>query len=99
MAFACAIVYDPNILLLDEPTANLDPASVAKIEEIIKQIRREHGMTIVIATHNIPQVKRIADRVGILLDGELIEVNSKEKIFTNPENTRTSAFINGKIIY
>ncbi len=99
MAFARAIVYDPEILLLDEPTANLDPANVAKIEEIIKRIRSERGTTIVIATHNIPQVRRIADRVGILLNGELIEVNSKEGIFTSPEDARSAAFLKGEMIY
>src|SRR3989304_3517413 len=61
MAFARAIVYDPLLLILDEPTTNLDPANVAKIEEIIRRICNERGTTIVIATHNIPQVKRIAD--------------------------------------
>jgi len=99
MAFARAMVYDPDILLLDEPTSNLDPANVAMIEEIIKLIRRERGTTIVIATHNIYQVKRIADRVGILLNGELIEVNSMERIFEVPEDARTKAFIHGEMIY
>lgn len=98
MAFARAVVYEPEILLLDEPTTNLDPANVAKIEEIIKRIH-ERGTTIVIATHNIPQVRRIAERVGILLNGELIEVNSKEGIFTAPRDARSSSFINGEIIY
>ncbi|MCX9082216.1 MAG: phosphate ABC transporter ATP-binding protein [Candidatus Methanoperedens sp.] len=99
MAFARAIVYDPQILLLDEPTANLDPANVMKIEEIIKRIRNERTTTIVLATHNIPQVRRIADRVGILLNGELIEVNSKEGIFSKPKDARSEAFINGEMIY
>ena len=99
MAFARAIVYDPDILLLDEPTSSLDPANVAMIEEIIKRIRRERGTTIVIATHNIYQVKRIADRVGILLNGELIEVNSIKRIFETPDDARTKAFINGEMIY
>lgn len=99
MAFARAIVYDPDILLLDEPTSNLDPANVAKIEEIIKRIRDERGTTILIATHNIPQVRRIADRVGVLLNGELIEVNSNEGIFTAPEDERSAAFIRGEMIY
>ncbi len=98
MAFARAVVYEPEILLLDEPTTNLDPANVAKIEEVIKRIH-ERGTTIVIATHNIPQVKRIAERVGVLLDGELIEVNSKEGIFTAPKDARSASFINGEIIY
>jgi tungstate transport system ATP-binding protein len=99
MAFARAIVYQPDILLLDEPTANLDPAHVAKIEDIIKQIRSELGTTIIMASHNINQVRRIADRVGILLNQELIEVNTKEQIFTHPNDTRSSAFINGDFIY
>ncbi|MCZ7393531.1 MAG: phosphate ABC transporter ATP-binding protein [Candidatus Methanoperedens sp.] len=99
MAFARAIVYDPEILLLDEPTANLDPSNVAKIEEIIKHIRNDLGTTIVIATHNIPQVKRIADRVGILLNGELIEVNSIEGIFMAPEDERSAAFLKGEMVY
>lgn len=99
MAFARAIVYDPEVLLLDEPTANLDPANVAKIEEIIKRIRDDRGTTIVIATHNIPQVKRIADEVGVLLNGELIEVNRVEGIFTAPKDARSAAFVNGEMIY
>ncbi len=99
MAFARAIVYDPELLLLDEPTASLDPANVAKIEEVIKRIRSERGTTIVIATHNIPQVRRIADRVGILLNGELIEVDSIEGIFTTPRDARSAAFVKGEMIY
>lgn len=99
MAFARAIVYDPEILLLDEPTSNLDPANVARIEEMIMQIRSERKTTIVIATHNMYQVRRIADRVGILLNGELIEVNSRERIFREPEDARTRAFVEGEMIY
>lgn len=99
MAFARAIVYDPEVLLLDEPTANLDPANVAKVEDIIRRIRDELGTTIVIATHNIPQVRRVADRVGILLNGELIEVNSVEGIFNAPEDKRSEAFLKGEMIY
>ena len=99
MAFARAIVYDPEILLLDEPTANLDPANVTKIEELIKSIRNERRTTIVLATHNIPQVRRIADRVGILLNGELIEVNSKDGIFSKPKDARSEAFLKGEMIY
>jgi tungstate transport system ATP-binding protein len=99
MAFARAVVYDPEVLLLDEPTANLDPANVAMMEHLIKRIQDERGTTIVIATHNIPQVRRIADRVGVLLNGELIEVNSKEGIFTVPEDKRSAAFLKGEMVY
>lgn len=99
MAFARAIVFKPDVLLLDEPTANLDPANVAKIEDIIIKIRSELGTTIIMASHNIYQVRRIADRVGILLNGELIEVNTKMQIFTHPNDARSCAFINGEFIY
>jgi tungstate transport system ATP-binding protein len=99
MAFARAMVFKPEVILLDEPTANLDPANVAKIEDIIKKIRSELGTTIIMASHNIYQVRRIADRVGILLNGELIEVNTKEQIFTCPFDARSYAFINGEFIY
>ena len=99
MAFARAIVYDPEVLLLDEPTANLDPANVMKIEEIIKRIRNERETTILLATHNIPQVRRIADRVGILINGELIEVNTKDAIFKYPGDKRSKAFLKGEMIY
>lgn len=99
MAFARAIVFKPDVLLLDEPTANLDPANVAKIEDIIKRIKSEPGTTIIMASHNIYQVRRITDRVGILLNGELIEVNTKEQIFTHPKDARSYAFINGEFIY
>ncbi|VVB50935.1 Trehalose/maltose import ATP-binding protein MalK [uncultured archaeon] len=99
MAFARVIVYEPDVLLLDEPTANLDPANVAKIEDIIKKIRKELETTIILASHNIHQVRRIADRVGILLNGELIEVTTKEQIFTHPDDPRSYAFINGEYIY
>lgn len=99
MAFARAIVYAPEILLLDEPTANLDPANVMKIEEIIKRIRNERKTTILLATHNIPQVRRLADRVGVLINGELIEVNTKDAIFKDPKDKRSEAFLKGKMIY
>lgn len=98
MAFARAIVFEPDVLLLDEPTANLDPANVAKIEDIIQMIQNR-GTTIIIASHNIYQVRRIAHRVGIMLNGELIEVNRKEEIYSNPRDPRSLAFINGENIY
>lgn len=99
MAFARAIVYDPEILLLDEPTANLDPANVIKVEEIIKWLRKDKNTTILLASHNIPQVRRLADRVGILINGELIEVNTKDAIFRDPKDKRSEAFLKGEMIY
>lgn len=99
MAFARAIIFKPDILLLDEPTSNLDPANASKIEDMIKKIICERSTTIIISSHNIYQVRRLADRVGILLNGELIEVSTKEKIFAHPDDPRSDAFINGEYIY
>jgi tungstate transport system ATP-binding protein len=99
MAFARAIVYDPEILLLDEPTANLDPANVMKIEDIIKWLREEKNTTILLASHNIPQVRRLADRVCILINGEVIEVNTKDAIFKYPGDKRSEAFLKGEMVY
>lgn len=99
LAFARAVVFQPDLLLLDEPTANLDPANVAKIEEIIRTINSELNTTMIIATHHLNQVRRLSDRVGMLLNGELIETDSKDIIFSNPADERTRAFIVGEMIY
>ncbi|MDF1558421.1 MAG: ATP-binding cassette domain-containing protein [ANME-2 cluster archaeon] len=98
IAFARAVVFEPDLLLLDEPTANLDPANVAKIEEVIRTINRELNTTIIIATHHMNQVRRLADRVGMLLEGELIETGSREEVFEGMADERTRAFIEGEMV-
>jgi len=96
VALARAIVLQPRALLLDEPTANLDPYNVSLIEEII----RSHGdMTIVLVTHNVFQAKRLADRVGLLLNGQLIELATADRFFSNPIDPRTRSFVNGEMVY
>ncbi|MCL7413832.1 MAG: ATP-binding cassette domain-containing protein [ANME-2 cluster archaeon] len=99
IAFARAVVFEPDLLLLDEPTANLDPSNVVKIEEIIRTINRELNTTIIIATHHMNQVRRLADRVGMLLDGELIETGRVEDVFVKAADERTRAFIVGEMVY
>ncbi|MCK4928389.1 MAG: ATP-binding cassette domain-containing protein [Methanosarcinales archaeon] len=98
IAFARAVVFEPDLLLLDEPTANLDPANVAKIEEVIRTINRELNTTIIIATHHMNQVRRLADRVGMLLGGELIETGRREVVFGGAADERTRAFIEGEMV-
>jgi tungstate transport system ATP-binding protein len=97
-AIARILAYHPDTVLFDEPTANLDPANVAIVEEII---RRMHalGTTIVLVTHNVFQARRLADRVAFLLGGELVETTEKEKFFTSPSDQRSKAFITGEIIF
>lgn len=99
VALARAIVLDIEVLLLDEPTANLDPGNIAIIEQLIKRLNRERKLTVIMVTHNIFQAQRIADEVIFLHSGQLVEKASTEKIFSAPEDRRTRQFINGEMIY
>jgi len=99
VALARSLVIEPEILLLDEPTSNLDPFNISLIERMISHVNREQGMTIVIVTHNIFQAKRLADRVGLLMDGCLIEVEETAEFFENPRQPQTAAFVKGDIVY
>ena len=69
VALARALVIEPDVLLLDEPTANLDPARVALVENVVREMRQKATMTIVWATHNLFQARRVAQRVGLLWNG------------------------------
>jgi tungstate transport system ATP-binding protein len=96
VALARAIVLRPEALLLDEPTANLDPYNVSLIEALV----RDHDRTtIVLVTHNIFQARRLADRVGLLLSGRLIELLPADRFFNAPTDPRTRAFVNGEMVY
>lgn len=99
VSLARAMVLQPDVLLLDEPTANLDPYNVGLIEEIIGALNREHGTTLVLVTHNVFQARRLAHRVGLLLDGRLVEVDERERFFEGPQDARTLAFVRGEMVY
>ena len=71
LAIARALVSRPEILLLDEPTANLDPESTLQVERMLKDIVRQRDTTVLMTTHDLAQAGRLADRVGVLVDGEL----------------------------
>lgn len=99
VALARALLTDPHVLLLDEPTANLDPYNVGLIEKIVREDNQTRQTTVVIVTHNIFQARRLSHRTALLLDGALIEVGETEQIFSNPARPETNAFINGELIY
>lgn len=85
---------NPRILLMDEPTSALDPISTLKIEELIRELREKY--TIVIVTHNMQQAARISDFTSFFLNGEVIESDQTEKIFTTPTDQRTEDYITGR---
>ncbi len=99
VALARALVIEPEVLLLDEPTAHLDPAHVALVEETILQVRQERRMTVVWATHNLFQARRVASRTALLLNGQLVEATPTEEFYTNPSDPRTADFVQGRMVY
>lgn len=99
VALARAMVIEPEVLLLDEPTANLDPYNVSLMEETIASIKEQRGTTIVLVTHNVFQARRLSDRVAFLLNGQIVEVGETERVFTDPHDSRTAAFVRGEMVY
>jgi phosphate transport system ATP-binding protein len=94
LCIARALASDPEVLLLDEPTASLDPISTQKVEELIYELRTD--VTVVIVTHNMQQAARVSDRTAFFLGGELIEVAPTERMFTSPTDERTESYITGR---
>ncbi|MBM4331545.1 MAG: phosphate ABC transporter ATP-binding protein [Deltaproteobacteria bacterium] len=88
------LALDPEVLLLDEPCSGLDPISTASIEETLSRLKKEY--TIILVPHNIQQASRVADRVGFLLEGKLVEEGPAFEIFTRPKNKKTEDYISGK---
>jgi len=99
VAIARAMVLEPEILFLDEPTSDLDPRNVAIIEELINYINRKFKTTIVLATHNMFQARRLAHQASFLFGGRVIESGYAQDIFTNPKDKRILRFIEGKMIF
>jgi len=99
VALARAIVMQPEVLLLDEPTANLDPYNVGLIEKIVLHLNQERKTTLVLVTHNVFQARRLAQRIVFLLDGKVVEVSDTDTIFNRPKDPRTAAFVRGDMVY
>ncbi len=99
VALARALLVRPDVLLLDEPTANLDPYNVSLIEAIVREENAQRGVTVVLVTHNVFQARRLAHRTGLLLNGELIELGETNGFFTQPKREETGAFVRGELVY
>lgn len=99
VSLARALVLEPEVLILDEPTANLDPENISIIERLLREQHEQYGTTIVIVTHNIFQARRLATRVGLIYDGDLVEIAPREMFFNNPRDERTAAFTSGALVY
>jgi len=99
VALARALAIEPRVLLLDEPTANLDPYNVGLIESIVADVNRRRGTTVVLVTHNVFQARRLAHRAALLLEGRVVEVAAADDFFERPQDPRTAAFVRGEMVY
>lgn len=89
VSLAQALIFEPELLLLDEPTANLDPKNATIIEQIVSKVNRERKVTIVMATHNMLQAQNMAARAAVLREGELTQIGSVDEVFRKPSDFLT----------
>lgn len=93
VAIARALALKPEVLLLDEPTANLDPNAIIKIEEVLAHIITEQKITVVMATHDMSQGQYLANKIGVLMNGKLLQTGSPDEIFSSPTNREVAKFV------
>lgn len=93
VAIARALVTEPEVLFLDEPTANLDPVSTSKVEEVLAHVIQEHKTTVVMTTHDMSQGQRLASRIGVLINGDLQQIGKTEEIFCAPHTREIAEFV------
>lgn len=93
VAIARAIVTEPELLLLDEPTANLDPVSTARIEGLITRVIRDLDTTVIMATHDMAQGQRLANQIGVLIEGEMLQIGDPSEIFNLPNSMQVAHFV------
>ncbi|WP_246187604.1 phosphate ABC transporter ATP-binding protein PstB [Ornithinibacillus caprae] len=94
LCIARTLAIEPDVILMDEPTSALDPKSTHKIEDLIQELKQDYS--IVIVTHNMQQAARISDRTAFFLNGEVVEYDHTDTIFTNPSDMRTEDYISGR---
>ena len=94
LCIARALAVEPEIILFDEPCSAIDPIATAKIEDLIRELKKNY--TVIIVTHNMQQAARVSDWTAFMMLGEIIEFDRTEKIFTNPSNKLTEDYITGR---
>ena len=92
IAIVRALAMKPKLMLFDEPTSALDPDMVGEVLDVMKQLAQE-GMTMVVVTHEMGFAREVGDRVLFMADGKILEQNTPEQIFTNPQEERTKVFL------
>jgi phosphate transport system ATP-binding protein len=88
------LAVGPEVLLMDEPCSALDPIATARIEELLRDLKKDY--TIVIVTHNMQQAGRASDYCGFMWLGELVEIDTTDTIFTRPKNKQTEGYVSGR---
>ncbi len=99
LGIARALVIEPEVLFLDEPTASLDPCSTTIIEETILNIKKDNRLTIIMVTHNIFQAKRLADEVLFMYEGGIVDHGPNKEFFEKPKDERAYRFITGQMVF
>ncbi|WP_062047945.1 phosphate ABC transporter ATP-binding protein PstB [Bacillus sp. JCM 19034] len=94
LCIARCLAIEPDVILMDEPTSALDPKSTLKVEELIQELKESYS--IIIVTHNMQQAARISDKTAFFLNGEVVEFDKTDHIFSNPSDSRTEDYITGR---
>ena len=94
LCIARLLAVEPEVLLMDEPCSALDPISTMKVEELVSELKKDY--TIVMVTHNMQQAARVSDNTAFFLNGELVEYDKTDLIFTRPKEKRTEDYITGR---
>lgn len=97
VAIARALAMKPEIMLFDEPTSALDPEMVGEVLQVMKDLAQDHGMTMVVVTHEMGFAREVCDRVVFMADGNIVEQGKPEEVFSNPKHDRTKDFL-GKVL-
>lgn len=98
VALARALSFRPKLLLLDEPTANVDPSTTAEIEQMLRMINEKEGTTVMLITHNLVQARRLCREVLFMDKGKVVEYGEGEKILRAPEHELTKRFVTGELL-